>query len=53
MTESVCPKLADFGLALRVFYQDGSIHYYIFVRAFMDPPEMLNMTVDMLKSDPC
>ena len=55
MTESGCPKLADFGLALRHSNQDGSIRYLYELHGSFEyiPPEMLQMTspVEMLKSD--
>ena len=55
MTESGCPKLANFGLALRVSNQDGSIRYLYELHGSFEyiPPEMLQMTypVEMLKSD--
>ena len=55
MTESGCPKLADFGLALRVSNQDGSIRYLYKLHGSFEyiPPEMLQMTspVEMFKSD--
>ena len=55
MTESGCSKLADFGLALRVSNQDGSIRYLYELHGSFEyiPPEMLQKTspVEMLKSD--
>ena len=55
MTESGCPKLADFGLALSVSNQDGSIRYLHELHGSFEyiPPEMLQMTspVEMFKSD--
>ena len=55
LTASGFPKLADFGLALRVLSDNGSIRYlYGFYGSFQyAPPEMFRVTspIDMFRSD--
>ena len=55
ITESSCPKLGDFGCALRFLNTDGSIRYLDEFRGSLDyaPPEMilLDSPFSMVKSD--